>query len=245
MLYIPSYENYTQIINAAKSTHKIKKFTEITPDDKEFIVLRHDIEFDIEKARQIAEIEADLGVQSTFLVQIGSGAYNAFSDENLARLRRIASLGHDVGLHYRQQSDDFLAEEIKIKLELKALEYMLPQAEWVFGCHRPKPETAYHRYHVDGAINTYSEPFFYRTDNPRAVPTRYISDSKWRWNYGEPIYQTFRDVPRIQLLTHPFQWSAKGAGMGETFHRIEVMHRIELENTFENEYERYAEIANE
>ena len=242
MEYVPSYENFSQITNAARSTHKIKKFTEISSDVEEFIVLRHDIEFDIEKARQLAEIEADLGVASTYLVQIGSAAYNAFSDENLARLERIIELGHDVGLHYRQKGVGFYEEEEHIRQELIALRLMLPKASMVFGCHRPKAGTAYDKYMVNGAINTYSAPFFYRTDKPEQAATRYISDSKWRWNYGSPNYQVFRDLPRIQLLTHPFQWSAGANVMGMTFNAISLLHRMELTECFENEYERYAEI---
>ena len=242
MDYAPTYDNFRQLIDAARKTHKVKKFTEVTPEDREFIVIRHDIEFDIEKALKMAEVEKEIGVRSTYLVQIGSEAYNAFSDDNRYRLRRIAELGHDVGLHYRQIGQCKRREETEIEIQLRALQAMVPEAVRVFGCHRPRNGTAYHEYEVDGAINTYGQPFFYRTDNPILAKTRYISDSKWRWNYGEPIYQFFRDVPRVQFLTHPFQWSAKGNPMGETFHRLEMYKRTELIATFESEYERYAEI---
>lgn len=238
MEYIPSYENYSQIINAIKSTHKLADFHSYR-QQAEWIVIRHDIEFDIEKAVAMARIEADAGVKATYLVQIGSEAYNAFSDDNLARLNEIIDLGHEVGLHYRQTGT--LSDTLNIESQLDVLQKMLPRASRIVACHRPKAGSPYNEY-SGNFINCYSEPFFYLTDKPQTAPTRYVSDSKWRWNYGEPIYQFFRDTPKIQFLTHPFQWSAKGNPMGETFHRLEMFKRSELLETFDREYERFAEI---
>lgn len=238
MDYIPSYENYRQIINAIKSTHKLADFYSYR-EKSEWIIIRHDIEFDIQKALDMAEIEADLGVKSTYFVQIGSDAYNAFSDDNLERLHRIIDLGHDLGLHYRQTGT--LSDTLNISHQLDVLQTMISKASRIVACHRPKKGSPYHEY-SGNFTNAYAEPFFYRTDDPEEAPTRYISDSKWRWNYGEPIYQTFRDEPRIQFLTHPFQWSAKGDSMRDTFGRLELYKRLELRETFRNEYERYAEI---
>ena len=240
MEYLPSYDNYIQIAQAMLSTGKVKKFTEVTEQDSEFIVVRHDIEFDIEKAAILARIEAGIGLKSTYLVQIGSNAYNAFSDENIERLLEIIDLGHDVGLHYRELYLPKTLQEEEIARQLDALQKLIYGTVKVYGCHRPHGE--YSEYNVKGAINTYSEPFFYRTDNPIKAPTRYISDSKWRWNYGDPVYQFFRDVPRVQFLAHPFQWSYAGIGMKETFEGLELSHKVALLNTFADEYERYREI---
>ena len=144
MDYIPSYENYAQIIEAIKSTHKLADFYSYR-QQSEWIIIRHDIEFDIQKALDMAEIEHDLGVSTTYLVQIGSEAYNAFSDDNLERLHRIIDLGHDVGLHYRQTGT--LSDTLKINNQLDILQTMVPEASRIVACHRPQKGTPYHEYH--------------------------------------------------------------------------------------------------
>lgn len=241
MDYIPSYDNYREILRAAKKTKKIMLFRDVRPTDRQFIVIRHDIEFDIDKALALAIIEHKMNVQSTYLVQIGSQAYNAFSDDNIEKLEKIIELGHDVGLHYRQIGLDSASERDEIKSQLGILKSMINGAVDVFGCHRPRAGTPYNEYRLHGAVNTYQEPFFYKTSNPAGAKTRYISDSKWRWNYGDPVAKTFEECKRVQLLTHPFQWSENGLGMSETFERIELFHRAELIETFAREYERYEE----
>lgn len=238
MDYIPSYENYRQILNAIKATGKLSDFYNYR-QQAEWIIIRHDIEFDIEKALVMAEIEHDLGVRATYLVQIGSKAYNAFSDDNIWRLNRIIELGHDVGLHYRQQGIE--RESRNISNQLDVLQKMIPEASRIVACHRPQKGTPFHEYSGDFE-NCYSEPLFFLTDEPYRAKTRYITDSKWKWNNGEPIYETFKKLPRIQFLVHPFQWSAKGTPMGETFKRLELFKRSELIETFDSEYQRFSEI---
>lgn len=238
MEYLPSYSNYTDLLRIAKETGRLTDF--FTLED-EFIILRHDIEFDIGKAYQLALIEQAEGVKSTYFVQIESTAYNAFSDSNRELLAEIISMGHTVGLHFRQREDE-RENLIAIDRQLNILTNEIPGAKRVFSCHRPKKDSFYHAYRVPDAVNAYMPPFFYRTDRPLESPTRYITDSKWCWNNIHSIDDLLEN-PRIQLLTHPFQWSAKGMSMSETFRYIETLHKAELIETFENEYQRYAEIS--
>ena len=238
MEYTPSYSNYVKILQAIKETGRLASYE--TAKD-EFIIIRHDIEFDISKAYQLALIEAAERVRSTYFVQIESDAYNAFSDSNREMLGEIISLGHTLGLHFRQREDE--RENMPaIARQLNELTEKIPGAKRIFSCHRPKKESFYHAYGVPDAINAYNEPFFYRTERPWEAPTRYITDSKWRWNNIRDI-EDFRDCKRIQFLTHPFQWSAQGMSMSEAFRYIELTHTIELRETFAAEYERYAEIG--
>ena len=57
-----SYNEYKNIINLIKKDLPIKDFAEITDDTKKFCVLRHDIEFSIDRAYELAKIENELGV---------------------------------------------------------------------------------------------------------------------------------------------------------------------------------------
>ena len=65
-----------------------------------FVIMRHDIDFDLEKALFFAEMEAELGVQSTYFFLLRTNHYNVFSREGTDIVKRILGLGHDMGLHF-------------------------------------------------------------------------------------------------------------------------------------------------
>ena len=64
------------------------------------VVLRHDVDLSLESALEMARIEAEVGVESTYFVLLTSPLYNALAPANREILRRIEGLGHDVGLHF-------------------------------------------------------------------------------------------------------------------------------------------------
>ena len=231
MEYTPSYNNFLELLRIIKKTNRIMKFTEINANTDEFVILRHDIEFDVSRAYQMASIEHTYGTKATYFVQIESDAYNPFSENNREMLNAITQMGHSLGLHFRQREDE--RENIaEIARQLDVLKGAFPESERIFSCHMPKRDSFYHTYKIENAINAYSEPFFYRTANPAGAPTRYITDSRWEWNYGEPTPQFFIDCPRVQLLIHPFRWSARGDGVYETFEKLGIFKTIELEETY-------------
>ena len=104
-----SYSEYRKILKRMRETGRLCSFEEAQSRDS-FIVLRHDIEFSIPKALQMALIERRSGVKSVYYVQTGNRAYNPFASENLVLLRMIAMLGHRIGLHYRQGEGNYQDE---------------------------------------------------------------------------------------------------------------------------------------
>jgi hypothetical protein len=68
------------------------------------VVLRHDVDHDIENAVRFAELEKAAGVQSTYFVLPTAWYYRWESADGISRLtldalQRIASMGHEIGLH--------------------------------------------------------------------------------------------------------------------------------------------------
>ena len=79
-----SYNEFKNIINLIKVYLPIVDFADVTGDTTSFCVLRHDIEFSIDRALKMARIEADeLGVVSTYTVQLRNNTYNALSEKNI------------------------------------------------------------------------------------------------------------------------------------------------------------------
>lgn len=201
MEYRTDYGAYREILADIKDTGKAATFREALGRD-EFLILRHDVEFSLEKAARMAEIDAELGVQSVFFVQLESNAYNALSAVSVDLMAHILSLGHEIGLHYRQKHG--LNAEVEIKNQAELLSSYIGRRVQTFSCHMPRGY--YDQISVGGMINAYDPRFFTRTDDLSEVEVKYISDSNMRWNYGEPTAREFNTYSKVQLLIHPFGW---------------------------------------
>jgi len=75
------------------------------PKDR-VVILRHDIDFSLKSAVKFAEIEHDMGISSTYFVLLRTDFYNAASKESQNCIKRIKSLGHEIGLHFDEASMD-------------------------------------------------------------------------------------------------------------------------------------------
>ncbi len=62
------------------------------------ITLRHDVDFDLGKALEMARLEHSLGIRATYFVRLRSAHYNVFSEEGAEAVSAILSLGHGLGL---------------------------------------------------------------------------------------------------------------------------------------------------
>ena len=94
-----SYNDYKNIINLIRKHIPIVDFSDVSKKTKKFCVLRHDIEFSIDRAYELAKVENELGVTSTYTVQVRNNTYNALSEKNIDLIKRIKDLGHHIGLH--------------------------------------------------------------------------------------------------------------------------------------------------
>ena len=72
-----SYNEYRNIINIIRNHLLVVDFKDVTEKTEKFCVLRHDIEFSVDRAYELAKVEAKLGVVSTYTVQLRNNTYNA------------------------------------------------------------------------------------------------------------------------------------------------------------------------
>ncbi len=59
-----------------------------------WIVVKHDVETDVQKAVKLAEIEKKYNISATYYIQAD------LLEENAALIKKIASLGHEIAYHY-------------------------------------------------------------------------------------------------------------------------------------------------
>ncbi len=184
-----SLEHYREILRAAcAGGYRFAAFD--SPPGHGDLLLRHDVDLSLEAALEMAELEADEGAATTYLLMTRSVFYNLASSEGEAAIERFRELGHQVGLHAV-----YPAARLDDRFD--------PVVAW----HNPDP--AYMTAPIDGAVNVMSEVYF--------DPPTYRSDSNQRWRSGCP-HEELRTgrFPWLQLLVHPEIWVYPGATMGET-----------------------------
>ena len=95
-----TFDYYKKTLEKAKKLgYNITCFRDIDLTKAKIILLRHDVEFSPEKAYEIAKIENELGIKSTFFLRVHSNEYNIFSFKNMYIIDKIIKMGHEIGLH--------------------------------------------------------------------------------------------------------------------------------------------------
>jgi len=211
-----SYIEYKNIITLVKKNLPIIDFSEVNSKVDSFCVLRHDIEFSIDRALKLARIECDeLGVQSTYTVQLRNNTYNALSQKNIEAIQEMKSMGHQIGLHQNPppMKDDELVEYILKDIETLEHYYDFEVDRFAFHRCGSNPTLLEKYVEVPKKINCYGKEFFhyFSGDKPKNVRIHYLADSNHQWKYGHPLYIDYQNLPqKMQLLTHPFSWSQSG-----------------------------------
>ena len=172
---------------------------------------RHDIDFSPHRALVMAELEAVRGVRASYFVQLTSVYYNALEPEISAILRRMADLGHDIGLHFEPAGD---APEERLAFEARTLEGALDTSVRVFSLHNPTTYDAarFEANEVAGLINA-SAPVWLHD-------FVYCSDSNGMWRY-RALADVVADTAtrNIFALTHPEWWQDKAMAPRERIRR--------------------------
>lgn len=186
-------EHYREILKAARAGgYRFARFGE--GPERGDVFLRHDVDLSLEAAVTMAELEAELDVQATYLLMTESVFYNLASSEGVASVQRLRSLGHSVGLH---------AVYPNVLLD----ERFDPVVSW----HNPRPEHMSEE--IAGAVNVYGARYF--------SPETYRSDSNQHWRAGCP-HEELRagGFAWLQILVHPAIWAYPGTTMGQTMRAL-------------------------
>lgn len=210
-----TYDSYANLIKLLKEKnynfadyHNYKQFNKC-------VILRHDIDYDLEKALPMAELENTLGVKSTYFVLVTSDFYNVMSKSSQAILDSIQSMGHKIGLHfdekrYEVDNNKWDREWIKICINSEAevlSKLSIGRAITSVSMHRPSKQTLESNLNLDGMANSYSQEFF--------KCFKYLSDSRMNWREDPKTVINSGEFDRIQLLTHPFWYSDEPRTMKE------------------------------
>lgn len=235
------YKTYKRILRDIKETGVYCDYKDVLDQGREkWLILRHDIEFSIDRAYELSKVESEEGICSSWFVQITNNAYNAFSEKNIELLRDMHYRGHHIGLHYHRSNSmngnlEDLKEDIVYQAEVLSKMLNLPIDRFSF--HRPLREHLAADLEIPGLINAYGHNFFILTDDTdKPLEIKYIADSNHQWKYGLATKEYFSQYDKIQLLVHPLSWSQDGAEHVENFQDIVREKHDELVKTIEGEW---------
>lgn len=179
------------------------------------VILRHDIDNSIEKALNIAELEHEQGVKSTYFTLLRTDFYNPASKKGLSALKKIQSLGHEIGLHFDEMAYDELEDvEDAIKNEAGILSDIIGAPITTVSMHRPSQKTLDANYDLNPMVNSYSKTFF--------NDFKYLSDSRRRWR--EPVLDIIKssEYDRLHILSHPIWYQETEESIHDTIKRFVI-----------------------
>lgn len=239
-----SYEEYRKIINKVRCHLPIIRFDDVKFDTTQYCVIRHDVEFSVQRALMLAMVEQELGINSTFVYQISNNNYNPFSHKNKAGILDVAKAGHDIGVHVHLGNFDERHESIEsyIVKQANLLSIALDYPINKFSIHRPLKKDIEVPIRIPGYINMSDSQFFTYSDDPikcNDMPVLYLADSNHDWKYGHPLDINFRQTKKVQLNFHPFSWSEKGLDNWNNFLILTKEKQIESLNSINEEIKTY------
>ena len=163
------------------------------------ISLRHDIDYSMERAFKLAQVEQEEGVRSTYFALLRTDFYNPASKHMTDMLQQIRGMGHEVGLHFDEVAyEGCSAEELPglIRREAKLLGDICGFPIRCLSMHRPNRLTLEKDLQVEGLVNSYGQEFF--------RDSKYLSDSRRNWR--EPVLDIIRSgqYDKLHILTHAF-----------------------------------------
>ena len=195
-------KHYRKLLEIAKENYQFVFYNEINFDIN-FVLWRHDCDYSLNRALELARIENEMDIKSTFFINPHCWFYNIFEKNQTDLIMKILNFGHNIGLHFDAGYYDVKHEnELNdlIAFEGMMLENFFDTKIDVFSFHNP---TAYlltcEQSEYGGMINCYSRTF--------KDEISYCSDSNGYWRH-QRIYDFLlsSDKNNIQVLTHPGWW---------------------------------------
>lgn len=204
-----SYSNIIKLVQ--REGFQFLSFQEEHHQKQRTVYLRHDVDYSLSMAVELARINASLGVRGTFFVLLRSQIYNLLSHWALAQVREILASGQRVALHCALPPTAPKSQEILddiVLTDFAVVKEQIPEMEPVYSWHNPTREVLdiSESIELPGFVNVYHQRF--------VKQARYLSDSNLRYTVPEwerLLIEAEQSV--LHLLFHPLNWVAGGNDM--------------------------------
>jgi hypothetical protein len=217
-------KNYKDFINEfLLNGYKVVMFDSFDLSKKKQLILRHDIDFDIKAAYEIAVIEHEINVKSTFFFLLRGDFYSLINNENYELVIKIESLGHKISLHY--DIEIYNNPKKELITEIKIFEDFFNTKVDIISIHRPSKHFLKNPNNYFNVPNTYENKFFEQMS--------YFADSGGRFRFGNPLEsRDYKLNNNIQLLTHPIWWTSNLSSVDDILNQLIKKRSSELKLLF-------------
>jgi len=171
------------------------------------VIWRHDLDYSIHQAYEIAKIEHDLGISTSYMFTLRLPYYNILEHDTQKIAREILKMGHKAGLHFdvaAYEKDRWTEAELEDTMakERDLLAQSLDAPIEAVSYHDPTCGNliAFDKDIMAGMVNCYGKTL--RDDYG------YCSDSNGYWRH-KPIPEVIAsgEHEKLHVLTHPEWWT--------------------------------------
>jgi|WetSurMetagenome_2_1015567.scaffolds.fasta_scaffold164358_2 hypothetical protein len=217
-----SYSELTEFLRSTSSRYRFWNFRDWKGENG--VLLRHDIDFNLDAALRMAQLESSIDIPATFFIMISSGFYNSFSMKNREIIREIVGMGFDIGLHFDPQ---IYADESDlvgcVDREASWLSSISDVEVKSVSLHNPSVRNEYPLF--EKYRNAY-EPAIFSNEN-------YLSDSCMDFRGKDPVEFLLRAERKpVQLLLHPMHYSERG----DDYPKIMEKYLLDLASTIDRDF---------
>lgn len=239
-----SFNDYREIIRIIKDTGRVTDYKKALHADK-FAIMRHDVEYSVERAYELARVESSMDFTSTYFFQWTNNSYNILSRKNKDLIKDIHERGHNVGLHFALNGmTDMEQIRSQILKEIRILNELFGFTIDTFSIHRPSKDVLRENIKLPGIINAYQDDFFTFAENvteKSEVEVKYLSDANHIWRYGYPDEKNILSYDKVQILTHPFAWCKEGYNNFDNYKALVNEKYVELIDSIDRECKDFGE----
>ena len=239
-----SFNDYRKIIQIIKDTGRVTDYKSALHADK-FAIMRHDVEYSVERAYELARVESSMDFTSTYFFQWTNNSYNILSRKNKDLIKDIHERGHNIGLHFALNGmTDMEQIRTQILKEIRILNELFGFTIDTFSIHRPSKDVLRENIKLPGIINAYQDDFFTFGENvteSSEVDVKYLSDANHIWRYGYPDEKNILTYDKVQILTHPFAWCKEGYDNFDNYKSLVNEKYVELIDSIDRECKDFGE----
>jgi len=187
------------------------------------IILRHDIDFDTSFAVDMAKIEYDNQIKSTYFFLMRDVFYDLYSENTFNDLMKIKQYGHEIGLHINPHN--YLNKKNKLKLLKDDLNYFKKFYKIKLNSISFHQPSVYKFKDLDIKFK------FSSYNKILMKHFKYFSDSSMKFDY-KGLKNFLATKHNIQLLIHPIWWITSKTTLQEKIKETFIKKKSELVNNF-------------
>jgi len=188
-------------VNYREAANKVTSVYEFAWPFWLFAIIRHDVDLSLQKAVEMAQVEHEMGIRSTYFLMTTSEAYNIRSQRSLLAIKKLRELDHEIGIHF-----DANIYKKNGKALQKAFYADLDCFMNLIGSTLSLDP--YITYHMPSEDDKKPSLGFQVDQEPFLTEIKYFSDSYGKWRFGHPLNsKQFQEGKPLHLSFHPIWWA--------------------------------------